>query len=520
MKSRQLSIGAKLWLAVAVILIALIAGMTITNMRSNAILDRSQVALGEQSNRIVLSTRWVGLIQGNTARDLGGIISTDPGVVDYFKPHQTAGIANVSEVQKKLVEQAKTPEEKAILERIAEVRKTVLASRLKALELKGAGDAAGAVQEVKTVFQPAVEKYIASLQEFADLQVRIFANLQADFERDRDANTLIGRAIAAVILLFMVVGAVFVIRQIRQPLKDAIGVAERIAQGDLTGQIPHHGSDEFAALMRALLHMQQQLQHLVADVRRGTDSITVASQEIATGNQDLSHRTEQTAGSLQETASSLEHLTTTVRHSTDAAQQANELAATAAQVAQRGGEVVGQVVSTMEDINASSQKINDIIGVIDGIAFQTNILALNAAVEAARAGEQGRGFAVVASEVRSLAGRSADAAKEIKALISASVEKVEGGSRLVSDAGTTMQEIVSSVQRVSSIIGEISAASNAQSNELGQVNSAVMHLDQMTQQNAALVEQSAAAASSMKDQAHRLAQVVATFKLDTVPRLQ
>jgi methyl-accepting chemotaxis protein len=250
----------------------------------------------------------------------------------------------------------------------------------------------------------------------------------------------------------------------------------------------------------------------VTAVRGSTSSIEVACTEIATGNQDLSVRTEQTASNLQRTATSMEELTSTVRQSADAARQANQLAATAAEVAARGGAVVGQVVTTMDDINQSSKKISDIIGVIDGIAFQTNILALNAAVEAARAGEQGRGFAVVASEVRSLAGRSADAAKEIKSLISASVEKVESGSRLVQDAGSTMEEIVGSVKRVSDIIGEITAASAEQSSGIGEINKAINQLDQMTQQNAALVEQSAAAAESLKEQAQRLVGAVEVFR--------
>ncbi|MDP1655281.1 MAG: methyl-accepting chemotaxis protein [Hylemonella sp.] len=250
----------------------------------------------------------------------------------------------------------------------------------------------------------------------------------------------------------------------------------------------------------------------VSAVRASTNNIETACSEIATGNQDLSQRTEQTASNLQRTASSMEELTSNVRQSAEAARQANQLAATAAEVAARGGEVVGQVVTTMDEINHSSKKISDIIGVIDGIAFQTNILALNAAVEAARAGEQGRGFAVVASEVRSLAGRSAEAAKEIKGLISASVEKVASGSRLVQDAGSTMNEIVGSVRRVSDIIGEITAASSEQSSGIGEVNSAINVLDQMTQQNAALVEQSAAAAESLKDQAQRLVGAVEVFR--------
>jgi len=272
-------------------------------------------------------------------------------------------------------------------------------------------------------------------------------------------------------------------------------------------------------LPRAMGAMARQLNLSLATVRESSESIRLASAEIATGNQDLSLRTEQTASNLQRASSSTEQLNTTVRHSAESARQAFQLAANASSVAARGGTVVGQVVSTMEEINVSARKIADIIGVIDGIAFQTNILALNAAVEAARAGEQGRGFAVVASEVRSLAGRSAEAAKEIKTLIGASVEKVDSGSRLVADAGQTMTEIVGSVQRVSDMIGEISAASNVQSEGIGNVNTAVMELDQMTQQNAALVEQSAAAADSLREQALRLAQVVSAFRLAGSPRV-
>jgi methyl-accepting chemotaxis protein len=303
------------------------------------------------------------------------------------------------------------------------------------------------------------------------------------------------------------------LRSITQPLGEARRLAEAIAEGDLSHDIRDEGRDEAAALVKSLTHMQRQLRQIVGSLHHASDSIRTASTEIASGNADLSARTEQTASNLQQAASSMEQLTGTVAHSADAAAQANQLASSAAQVARRGGEVVGQVVSTMDEINASSKKIADIIGVIDGIAFQTNILALNAAVEAARAGEQGRGFAVVAGEVRSLAQRSAEAAKEIKALIGTSVDKVETGSKLVADAGATMNEIVASVQRVSDIIGEISAAAREQSSGLGQVNAAVADLDRMTQQNAALVEQSAAAAESLKEQAKRLADVVATFRL-------
>jgi methyl-accepting chemotaxis protein len=307
---------------------------------------------------------------------------------------------------------------------------------------------------------------------------------------------------------------------VKQTLRREIGgdpaqardALHRIAGGDLAGAMPTVRDPK--SLMGALVAMQSSMQSLVAQVRSATDSINTASSEIASGNQDLSARTEQAASNLEETAASMEELTSTVSQSADAARQANQLAASASEVAVRGGQVVSQVVTTMEEINHSSKKINDIIGVIDGIAFQTNILALNAAVEAARAGEQGRGFAVVASEVRSLAQRSAEAAKEIKGLIGTSVDKVDAGTRLVAEAGQTMSEIVGSVQRVSDIIGEITAASGEQSSGISQVNTAVNQLDQMTQQNAALVEQSAAAAESLKDQAVRLAQVVQVFRLD------
>jgi methyl-accepting chemotaxis protein len=298
-----------------------------------------------------------------------------------------------------------------------------------------------------------------------------------------------------------------------KPLDQAIVIASRVAQGDLSVDWAVEGRDEPARLMLALQGMQTELRRLVGQVRESSESIQMASTEVAVGNQDLSHRTEEAASSLQQTASSMTQLTSNVRQSADAASQANQLASSASAVASRGGEVVAQVVSTMDQINASSKKIADIIGVIDGIAFQTNILALNAAVEAARAGEQGRGFAVVAGEVRSLAQRSAEAAKEIKALIGTSVDKVETGARLVQDAGTTMNEIVASVQRVTDIIGEITAASSEQSGGIGQINSAITQLDQMTQQNAALVEESAAAAESLKEQAHKLAAIVATFRL-------
>jgi methyl-accepting chemotaxis protein len=302
-------------------------------------------------------------------------------------------------------------------------------------------------------------------------------------------------------------------RSITSPIAYAQTLAKAIASGDLTRTVRHEGQDEAAELLRALDSMQEALRRLIGEVGDSAESIQTASSEIASGSSDLSNRTEQTASNLQETASSMEQLTGNVAQSADAARQANQLATSAADVAHRGGEVVAKVVATMDDIHASSRKIADIIGVIDGIAFQTNILALNAAVEAARAGDQGRGFAVVAGEVRSLAQRSAEAAREITGLIGTSVAKVGTGSRLVQEAGSTMTEIVASVQRVSDIIGEITAATAEQSSGIGQINGAIAQLDQMTQQNAALVEESAAAAESLKEQAERLSQVVGTFRL-------
>ncbi|WP_027994866.1 methyl-accepting chemotaxis protein [Simplicispira psychrophila] len=302
-------------------------------------------------------------------------------------------------------------------------------------------------------------------------------------------------------------------RSVSQPLQELTQAITQVAQGDLTEAFRTTRQDEMGALVHEVEKLRQHYVATLGQVRTAVDSITTASAEIASGNHDLSSRTEQTASSLQQTAQSMEQLTATVRQSADAARQANQLATSAAEVAARGGQVVGQVVQTMGEINHSSRKIADIIGVIDSIAFQTNILALNAAVEAARAGEQGRGFAVVASEVRSLAGRSAEAAREIKALIGISVEKVESGARQVQDAGTTMDEIVGSVKRVGDIIGEITAAASEQSDGIGQVNTAISDLDQMTQQNAALVEQSTAASQSLSDQALRLGQAVGTFRL-------
>lgn len=336
-----------------------------------------------------------------------------------------------------------------------------------------------------------------------------------------DVDALVRKAmlsnLAVVLVVFLVVVGIgfgvtrSVLRQIGGEPTDAIRAMSDVAQGNLDTHIP---AAPAGSLLDSLTQMVVSLRKLVTEVRTATDSIATASSEIAQGNNDLAHRTEDTASNLQSTASSMEQLTSTVKQTSESAHTANQMATSAAAVAARGGEVVARVVSTMQDINASSSKISDIISVIDGIAFQTNILALNAAVEAARAGEQGRGFAVVASEVRSLAGRSAQAAKEIKQLIGASVEKVESGTKLVGDAGTTMNDIVESVQRVADMIGEIRSATSEQSQGIAQVNTSMSQLDQMTQQNSALVEESTAAAESLREQAVKLTQVVALFRVD------
>ena len=331
--------------------------------------------------------------------------------------------------------------------------------------------------------------------------------------------TMIGWIFAAVMAAATVVVVPLTMlnsRSITRPIEEAAELARAIAAGDLTTPVDARGDDEAAQLLAALGSMQDHLRQMVLQVREASGNIEMASQEVASGNNDLSRRTEEAASSLQQTSSTMEQFTGTVRQTADSARTANDLAASASKVAERGGQVVADVVSTMGAINTSSLRIADIIGTIDGIAFQTNILALNAAVEAARAGEQGRGFAVVASEVRSLAQRSAAAAREIKTLIQDSVQKVESGARQVHEAGNTMNDIVASVQRVGQVIAEISSAAAEQSGGIGQVNQSVAQLDRSTQQNAALVEESAAAAEAMQAQAAQLAGIVAAFKVEAV----
>ncbi|PIF89870.1 methyl-accepting chemotaxis protein [Acidovorax sp. 62] len=440
--------------------------------------------------------------------------SSDASLIEYFAPATAAAISETNELQKYVESQMVTPEQKALNDKISDMRKAYLAAREEVSKLKKAGDTEGAAKAFAERFEPMARTYVAGVQEVATGQR---AQLDAAAKRNDELRSQTSMLLVVCGLVSLLLGLVlswYLSLSITRPLKRAEASAQDIANLDLTGQPQaSYSNDETGHLLRAIDQMRTVLQTSLQQVRGVVDNISTASHQIASGNQDLSARTENAASSLQETASSMEELTSTVQHSADAATQASVLANSAAQVAQRGGDVVAQVVSTMDQINNSSKKISDIIGVIDSIAFQTNILALNAAVEAARAGEQGRGFAVVASEVRSLAQRSANAAREIKGLIGASVESVDAGARLVSDAGSTMDEIVASVKRVTDMMGEISAATKEQSHGIGQVNIAVTQLDQMTQQNAALVEESTAAAQSLNDQALRLSEVVGQFRL-------
>ncbi|MBP6365917.1 MAG: MCP four helix bundle domain-containing protein [Nitrosomonas sp.] len=421
--------------------------------------------------------------------------------------------AEVANFWQKFMATNLTPEEATLAENFTQHWKAYTESRNRTVSLATAGDYDAAIANMTgdagAKFTAAHEIALKLLTLQRDESAKEYAEAQKQYEE----ILLISSVVIALGIFLAIIIGFLLIRAIVAPLTEAITIANAVASGDLTSRIEVNSTNETGRLLQALKTMNDNLVDLVGKVRMSTDSIATASSEIASGNSDLSQRTEEQASSLEETASSMEELTSTVKQNADNARQANQLASGASEIAVKGGTVVGQVVQTMSSINESSKKIVDIISVIDGIAFQTNILALNAAVEAARAGEQGRGFAVVATEVRTLAQRSAAAAKEIKELINDSVRKVEDGTRLVDEAGATMDEIVSAVKRVTDIMSEISAASDEQSSGIEQVNQAVTQMDEVTQQNAALVEEAAAAAESMQEQAQSLTQAVTLFKL-------
>jgi methyl-accepting chemotaxis protein len=482
----------------------------------------SQVKVGEITDRITdvegrkleLVNAFLDANQANAKWLLEMFVTEDAAQMAKIQQAMAEVTKANAPVLAELEKLADNPADKAAFKAAMDARASYQATRGKIVDLLVKAKDRPAAQKLWIDdASPKFEAYAGALRSFRSAQGTVVkaGNAEIDVASARSRTVVLLFAGAAV--LFAVGFAVWIARSITRPLGEAVRVAEGVAAGDLTARIEATSNDETGQLLSALGGMKARLREVIEQIRFTTEAVGTASKEIAQGNTDLSQRTEEQASSLEETASSMEELTATVKQNADNARQANQLAASASEVATKGGAVVGEVVTTMGAISASSKKIADIISVIDGIAFQTNILALNAAVEAARAGEQGRGFAVVASEVRSLAHRSAAAAKEIKELITDSVAKVDSGSALVEDAGRTMAEVVSSVKRVTDIMAEITAASLEQSSGIEQVNQAIVQMDQVTQQNAALVEESAAAAESMEDQARQLASAVAVFKV-------
>ncbi|MFC3108493.1 methyl-accepting chemotaxis protein [Undibacterium arcticum] len=456
---------------------------------------------------------WYAATQVNGARTLAYARSAEPDVQKSFQTEIDAFTKRISEIQKELEPAITSTEGRAIFAEIANTRSAYRAAREAVFSEKKAGHEEAAQKLVTARLMPAIDTYMLSIRKLVDYQAAQINTMAAAVEAQAQSSQLLQSVLGALALGSGLGFAYWIGRSITRPLNQAVSVARRVAQGDLSGSVEVSSRDEIGQLMQALKDMNHSLGTTVGAVRVGIETMQLASRDIAAGNSDLSSRTETQASSLEETASAMEQLTGTVRQNADNARQANQLVLSASEVAAKGGQVVSQVIETMGSIKDSSRKIVDIIGVIDGIAFQTNILALNAAVEAARAGEQGRGFAVVAAEVRNLAQRSAAAAKEIKALIGDSVEKVDAGSRLVDNAGRTMEQIVNAVKHAADIMSEIAAASQEQRVGIDEVNRAIGQMDEMTQQNAAMVEQAAAAAESLQDQAQTLSQAVSVFTL-------
>jgi methyl-accepting chemotaxis protein len=518
MKLKDLKIGTRLGIGFAAMLLLLAAISGIGVLRLDSV--------GDATEDMVRGAMVKERMAGELARLLGPAIvqtfamvkATDPATEAYFAKARIETSQRITPVQKKLEELLIAPEEKKLYAQLAEGRKAVLEILAEIVKLKAGGDVEAAGRLADTRFSVALGVYEEAVAAIAAHERAQIDAAVGAIEKEHRSGRMLMMVLSAVALVLGGLCAWLTARSITRPLAQAVEVARTVASGDLSARIEVESGDETGQLMDALRHMNASLARVVGEVREGTDTIATASGQIASGNQDLSSRTEEQASSLEQTAASMEELTSTVKQNADNARQANQLALSASEVAVKGGDVVGQVVSTMASIHASSKKIVDIIGVIDGIAFQTNILALNAAVEAARAGEQGRGFAVVASEVRNLAQRSAAAAKEIKGLIDDSVGKVDAGTALVGEAGKTMEEIVGSIRRVTDIVGEITAASHEQTQGIEQINQAITQMDQVTQQNAALVEEAAAAAQSMQQQAGSLVQAVSVFRLKAAER--
>ena len=514
MNLRSFRIGTRLGIGFAIILAILITVLITGNVISARSQDHLVEGLGQADTKVRLATKMKGslLEAGISMRNIG--IQSDVSAMQKEEAKVRAKQKEYAETRDKLVASGLTDAENKIVANIARLDKEIEAPFKEVLGQALAFNSEGAAKIIASRIDPLNQQAVVEIDKLVDAQQAIARQLFNDVEVEAREVLYLFILVGVVTLAVGVAVSWSLTRSITHPLQEAVKIARRVASGELTSQVSVVGNDEISQLLNALKDMNDSLAKTVGQVRMATETITVASQEIASGNADLSSRTESQASSLEETAASMEELTATVRQNNENARQANQLVMSASDFALKGGEVFGQVVGTMGSIKESSRKIVDIIGVIDGIAFQTNILALNAAVEAARAGEQGRGFAVVAAEVRNLAQRSAGAAKEIKSLIGDSVEKVDAGSRLVDEAGKTMDEIVTSVKHVADIMSEITAASQEQSSGIEEVNRAIAQMDEMTQQNAALVEQAAAAAESMQDQAGTLAQSVSVFKLD------
>jgi len=481
--------------------------------RLNTIADATRAMMAVPLAKERMMDEWHMQTFAAVRRTAAIVKSADPSLIEFFKADGAKTSARSTELLKKIEPLLETDEERALFGRIAELRKAYTASKDKAIKARADGNAEEAARILNQEYIPVSEAYEGKQAELVKMQHDRIDTIAHDIDDVNRSSARMICVLAGAAVLFGAVCSWLLSNAIVRPIRQAVQVAEKVAGGDLTQVIEAKASDETGALLRALRHMNDSLVAIVAQVRSGTDTIATASAEISAGNMDLSSRTEQQAGSLGTTASTVEELTGTVRQNADNARQASQLSIAASTIATQGGAVVDQVVQTMGAINDSSKKIVDIISVIDGIAFQTNILALNAAVEAARAGEQGRGFAVVAGEVRTLAQRSAAAAKEIKGLIVDSVSKVEDGTKLVDQAGMTMSDVVDSIRKVSDIVAEIASASSEQSAGIEQVNHAIADMDSSTQHNAALVEESAAAATALREQADKLADVVSLFNV-------